>query len=65
VPPAEFDRLTEIDGITQAPYFARRHWVRVADPAALPAAELERRIHDSYRLVVGQLPTQTRRTLGL
>jgi hypothetical protein len=30
--PDEFAELTEIDGITQAPYFAKRHWVRMADP---------------------------------
>src|SRR5688572_32334472 len=25
--PDEFDELTDIDGITQAPYCAKRHWV--------------------------------------
>src|ERR1043165_4763536 len=54
-PDQEFDDLTEIDGITQAPYCAKRHWVRVADLAALPAAELERRIARSYDLVVAKL----------
>src|SRR4051812_39756318 len=58
-PDQEFDELTEIDGITQAPYCAKRHWVRVADLAALPAAELERRIRRSYDLVVAKLPKKT------
>ena len=40
--PEEFDDLTDIDGITQAPYCAKRHWVRVGDLATLPAAELAR-----------------------
>jgi len=55
-PDQEFDELTDIDGITQAPYCAKRHWVRVADLAAIPAAELERRIVRSYDLVVAKLP---------
>ncbi|HVS52266.1 MAG TPA: MmcQ/YjbR family DNA-binding protein [Opitutaceae bacterium] len=62
-PDAEFDALTEIDGIAQAPYCAKRHWVRVADLAALPAAELERRISRSYDLVVAKLPRKTQALL--
>jgi predicted DNA-binding protein (MmcQ/YjbR family) len=61
--PDEFDALTEIDGITQAPYCAKRHWVRVADLAALPAPELERRLRRSYDLVVAKLPKKTQVTL--
>ena len=63
--PDEFDELTEIDGITQAPYCAKRHWVRVGDLDALPASELDRRIRRSYDLVVAKLPKKTRATLGL
>jgi predicted DNA-binding protein (MmcQ/YjbR family) len=63
--PAEFDELTDIDGITQAPYCAKRMWVRVGDLAALPAAELDRRIRHSYDLVVAGLPKKTRAALGL
>jgi predicted DNA-binding protein (MmcQ/YjbR family) len=58
-PDAEFDELTEIEGITQAPYCAKRHWVRVGDLLALPAPELERRIRRSYDLVVAKLPKKT------
>lgn len=61
--PEKFDGLTEIDGITQAPYCAKRHWVRVGDLGALPAAELERRIRRSYDLVVAKLPKKTQATL--
>lgn len=61
--PEEFDELTEIDGIAQAPYFAKRHWVRVGDLLALPAPELERRIRRSYDLVVANLPKKTQATL--
>lgn len=63
--PEEFDVLTEIDGIGQAPYCARRHWVRVSDLAALPAAELDRRLRHSYDLVVAKLTKKLRRELDL
>lgn len=62
--PAEFDELTEIDGITQAPYCAKRHWVRVGDVLALPASELERRIRRSYDLVFANLPKKTQAALN-
>jgi len=61
--PDEFDELTEIEGVTQAPYCARRHWVRVADLAALTAGELEKRIRHSYDLVVARLPKKVQATL--
>jgi predicted DNA-binding protein (MmcQ/YjbR family) len=61
--PDEFVELTDIDGITQAPYFAKRHWVRVADLLALPAGELERRIRRSYDLVVANLPKKVQALL--
>jgi predicted DNA-binding protein (MmcQ/YjbR family) len=63
--PEEFDELTEIDGITQAPYCAKRHWVRVGDLSALPAGELNRRIRHSYDLVVAKLTKKLRAELGL
>ena len=63
--PDEFDDLTDLDGITQAPYCAKRHWVRVGDLAALPPAELDRRIRRSYDLVVEKLTKKLRAELGL
>jgi len=63
--PDEFDELTEIDGIAQAPYCAKRHWVRVSDLLALPASELERRIRRSYDLVVAKLPKKLQAELAL
>src|SRR5882757_145680 len=54
--PDEFDDLTAIDGIGQAPYCAKRMWVRVEDLAALPEPELQARIRRSYDLVVAKLP---------
>jgi len=61
--PEEFDELTDIDGITQAPYCAKRHWVRVADLEALTGSELKRRIRHSYDLVVAKLPKKVQATL--
>ncbi len=61
--PEEFDELTEIEGIGQAPYCAKRLWARVADLDALPARELARRIRRSYDLVIAKLPKKTRATL--
>jgi len=61
--PDEFDYLTAIDGITQAPYCAKRMWVRVGDLAALPFADLKRRIQHSYDLVFAGLPKKTQAAL--
>lgn len=61
--PVEFDELTELESIAQAPYFAKRHWVRLSDLIALPPAELERRVRRSYDLVVAGLPAKTRAEL--
>ena len=57
--PADFDALTEIDGVTQAPYCAKRMWVKIEDLAALPAPELEHHLRRSYDLVVAGLPKKT------
>lgn len=62
--PEEFDKLTEIDGVAQAPYCAKRHWVRVSDESALSAAEMERRIRRSYDLVVAKMPKKMQAALG-
>ena len=61
--PDEFESLTEIDGVAQAPYFAKRMWVRVSDLEAMPAKELQSRIAHSYKLVVAKLPVKIRATL--
>lgn len=63
--PEEFDELTEIDGIVQAPYCAKRMWAQVQDLAVLPESEMNARIHRSYDLVAAGLPKKTRVALGL
>jgi predicted DNA-binding protein (MmcQ/YjbR family) len=61
--PEEFDDLTEIDGISQAPYCAKRHWVRIADPAVLSEKELLARVRRSFDLVVAKLPKKVQATI--
>jgi predicted DNA-binding protein (MmcQ/YjbR family) len=61
--PEEFDELTAIDGIGQAPYCAKRMWVRMEDVAALPEAALQSRIRRSFALVVAKLPKKLQATL--
>jgi len=62
--PDEFDELTAVDGFTQAPYCAKRHWVCLEDLAALPSSELERRILRSYHLVIAKLPKKVQATFA-
>ena len=61
--PDEFDELTEIDGIDQAPYCAKRMWVRVSDLDALSSQSLQARIRHSYDLVAAKLPKKIQATL--
>lgn len=59
-----FDGLVELDGIAQAPYFAKRQWVRV-EPGALDAALLEGYVEASHRLIAAKLTRRLRTELGL
>ncbi len=61
--PGEFDDLIEIDGIGQAPYFAKRMWVQVQDLAALPESGLRARIRRSFDLVAAKLPKKIQAAL--
>jgi predicted DNA-binding protein (MmcQ/YjbR family) len=62
--PADFQRLTEIDGIVPAPYLARASWVQVQDLGALPPGDLEESIRRSYTLVRAGLPKKIQATLA-
>ena len=59
-----FDGLTELDGIGQAAYFAKRQWVRIA-PGALEPKLLEGYIRESHRLVAAKLTRKLRAELGI
>ena len=61
--PEEFVELTEIDGIGQAPYFAKHMWVRVEDLAALSEPDLQNRIRHSFDLIAAKLPKKIQATL--
>lgn len=59
-----FDGLVEMEGIGQAPYFAKRQWVRVASGALEPEL-LEGYIRHSYDMILGKLTRKLRAELGL
>ena len=61
---ARFLELTERPGFVPAPYLARAHWVLVAQPESLPAAELRDLLRRSYELVREKLPKKTQRELA-
>lgn len=60
-----FEILTAIDGIAQAPYFARRQWVSVAASADLPESDLEAYLRRSHDLVARGLTRKARQELGI
>jgi predicted DNA-binding protein (MmcQ/YjbR family) len=59
-----FEGLTALEGIAQAPYFAKRSWVAVAR-GALAERDLKAYIAASHRLVAGKLTRKARAALGL
>ena len=61
--PEEFAELVEHPGIIPAPYAARYHWVALEEEDALPAAEIKRRLRQSYDLVFAKLPKKTQASL--
>lgn len=60
-----FEILTSIDGIAQAPYFAKRQWVSVSEKADLPDSDLRTYVERSYRLVARGLTKKLRIELGI
>lgn len=59
-----FDGLTDLDGIAQAAYFAKRQWVRVT-PGALELELAEGYIRESHRLIASKLTRKLRAELGI
>lgn len=60
-----FEILTSLEGVRQAPYFAKRKWVSIADHSPLELAELEHYVHRSYGLVALGLTKKLRSELGI
>jgi len=58
--PEEFAELVERQGIIPAPYSARYSWVALEAEDALSAAEIKKRLHRSYDLVMEKLPNKVR-----
>jgi predicted DNA-binding protein (MmcQ/YjbR family) len=64
-PEETFEILTSIEGIRQAPYFAKRQWVSVSSQADLPEDDLKTYIRRSYTAVAGSLTKKLQRELGI
>ena len=60
-----FEILTSLEGIGQAPYFAKRKWVSITDKSSLPAGELAHYVKRSYNLVAEGLTRKLRSELGI
>lgn len=60
-----FEILTSLEGIGQAPYFAKRKWVSIADHSPLEQEELEHYARRSYELVAAGLTKKLRGELGI
>ncbi len=60
-----FMMLTEIEGIRQAPYFAKRRWVSVSDAAEFPEKDLKQYLLQSHGIVAGGLTKKLRHELGI
>lgn len=60
-----FEILTAMDGIQQAPYFAKRQWVTIASSAGLPQDDIEIYVRRSYKLVAKGLTRKARAELGI
>lgn len=60
-----FEILTSMEGVSQAPYFAKRKWVNINDRAPLGREDLEYYLRRSYELVAQGLTKKLRTELGI
>ena len=60
-----FEMLTQVEGIDQAPYFAKGQWVRVHAPDALTDEELRAYLAQAHRIMARQLTRKVQAELGL
>jgi predicted DNA-binding protein (MmcQ/YjbR family) len=63
--PENFAELTERPSIIPAPYLARAQWVALQSRDAVPQAELEQLLRESYDLVSAKLPKKIRDSLSI
>ncbi|WP_440409601.1 MmcQ/YjbR family DNA-binding protein [Neorhizobium petrolearium] len=64
-PEESFEILTALDGIRQAPYFAKRKWVEIGSNSQLSGEELVHYLTRSYELVAAGLTKRLRQELGI
>ncbi len=60
-----FSVLTQMPGVSPAPYLARHHWIAVEGPEVLPHDEVCDLLGESHRMVAAKLSSKLRRELGL
>lgn len=60
-----FEILTSLEGIRQAPYFAKRKWISIGDHSPLEPEEQEHYVRRSYELVAAGLTKKLRAELGI
>lgn len=60
-----FEILTSMEGVSQAPYFAKRKWVNINDRAPLERDDLEYYLRRSYELVAQGLTKKLRTELRI
>ncbi|CAN7390998.1 MmcQ/YjbR family DNA-binding protein [Rhizobium sp. LjRoot254] len=65
VPEESFEILTAMDGIIQAPYFAKRQWVSVGQNADLPEGDLKTYMLRSYKIIAKSLTKKLRTELDI
>lgn len=65
IDPGEFDFVSTLTGVRQAPYFAKRHWISITEGGALPDDEIRACIADSWALVAAKLTRKARAELGI
>lgn len=65
VDPGEFDFLTTMPGVKQAPYMAKGHWIAIQEGSALPEDEVRACVADSWALVAAKLTKKSRAELGI
>lgn len=60
-----FEILTALEGIGQAPYFAKRKWVEIHASSPLSQDEIEHYVTRSFELVSAGLTKKLRQELGI
>lgn len=60
-----FEGLSQLDGVGQAPYFAKRQWISVDKTSALSDSEIKAYVAASHRMVAGKLTKKLQAELGL